>query len=511
MASSRSTVAQSMSAARSRRRVARPAGRARACPRRPGSARPWPRRAPRRSRRRRGPRACARDARAGPAVGEEVLQGAAAAEAERAHPVARRARRGPRAGAASASRSSVPSPIGRSGADLAGELAAGERGAAGHGEPRGPPGGGSAPRALEAQPAVLRDGAQARRRGPARRCRRAPPSARISAAREPTAGARRPGPRLVGQALEAQAARARAAARRAPACSSRRARRRRRRRAPRPRRAAAPACAGRWPRRPGAGRAAPAAARGAHAVAREGVGEALRRVLAPRQPALGAVGRRLLARDLEQRPHQPRRRARRMPEQRPAPGRGGEPVEHGLDLVGRRVAGRRSPRHAARRAPRRLGVAPFARPRLDVAAVGHAGVPAPSAATPSRSHSVGAERLGVLGRIGPQPVVDVQRARRRRASRTARSSRQTESRPPESSTSTGSPGAEQPARPDARLDAHALVLPGRRGTARWPRRSPSAAPRRCARSPGAAPPPPPPAASPAPRRPPPARRRARRG
>ena len=46
----------------------------------------------------------------------------------------------------------------------------------------------------------------------------------------------------------------------------------------------------------------------------------------------------LLARDAEQRAHEPAL-ARGHPEQRAPAGRRGEPVEHGLDLVGRRVAG----------------------------------------------------------------------------------------------------------------------------------------------------------------------------
>ena len=82
-------------------------------------------------------------------------------------------------------------------------------------------------------------------------------------------------------------------------------------------------------------------------------------------PALGAprLGRR--APDREQRAHEPPV-ALAHAEQRAAPGRGGEPVEHRLDLVGGRVAGR-DVGVALAREPRRRGVALVARPRLEVA------------------------------------------------------------------------------------------------------------------------------------------------
>ena len=108
---------------------------------------------------------------------------------------------------------------------------------------------------------------------------------------------------------------------------------------------------------------------GQHAVADPPAREALagvRAVLAPAQAALAAVGGGLLAREREQRPHQPAV-ARRDPEQRAAAGRGGEAVEHGLGLVGRRVAGR-DQRTAGEL--ERARVAHVARPRLQVAAAG---------------------------------------------------------------------------------------------------------------------------------------------
>ena len=84
-------------------------------------------------------------------------------------------------------------------------------------------------------------------------------------------------------------------------------------------------------------------------------------VLAPGEAALHAVSGRLLARAAEQRSDHARAVAD--PEQRAPARRGGEPVEHGLDLVGGRVTGGDD-----RAEPRRLPVAHLPRPCLDVAA-----------------------------------------------------------------------------------------------------------------------------------------------
>ena len=138
-----------------------------------------------------------------------------------------------------------------------------------------------------------------------------------------------------------------------------RARRRRARRAPRPRRAAARPCAARCaPRRVDLRQrrdepVADAVAR----VAALGVG----RVVAPLEPALFAVGGRLLPGEAEQRAHQAAV-ALAHPEQGPAAGRGGEAVEDRLDLVVGGVAG--GDQGAVRqRQPRRGGVARCRAPR----------------------------------------------------------------------------------------------------------------------------------------------------
>ena len=118
---------------------------------------------------------------------------------------------------------------------------------------------------------------------------------------------------------------------------------------------------------------------------------------------------------------------------------------------GRRRCGRRRRRRRARRQPRRLGVADVARPGLEVA------LGAARAVDVERHAEPRAQRLAVRGVLGgrvAQAVVDVQRASPRRPTRTARSSRQTESRPPESSTSTGAPAA---AGPSARTRASRLT------------------------------------------------------
>ena len=88
-------------------------------------------------------------------------------------------------------------------------------------------------------------------------------------------------------------------------------------------------------------------------------------VLAPRQAPRDAVRGGLLARHSQQRAHEPPL-ARRDPAQRAPPGRGGEAVEHRLDLVRGRVAGR-DQRAAGERG--RARVAQVASPGLEVSAV----------------------------------------------------------------------------------------------------------------------------------------------
>ena len=167
------------------------------------------------------------------------------------------------------------------------------------------------------------------------------------------------------------------------------------------------------------------------------------RQASPRAAQCAAVSSRVTA---EQRPHQPAL-ARAHAEQRPAPGRGGEPVEHRLDLVGGGVAGGDDaaaparaprPRRSARRAPTPAGC-----PRAGAA----------RAADVQRDAEPLAQRRAVrlvAGRRVAQPVVECSAVDRPApASRTATSSRHTESRPPESSTSTGRPGRSRPAGADA--------------------------------------------------------------
>ena len=90
-------------------------------------------------------------------------------------------------------------------------------------------------------------------------------------------------------------------------------------------------------------------------------------VLAPGQAARRAVRRGLLAGDTQQRAHQ-QAVALGHPEQRATPGRGGQAVQHGLGLIGRRVA-RGHLRAARERRARARAEAHVARPGLQVAGV----------------------------------------------------------------------------------------------------------------------------------------------
>ena len=146
-------------------------------------------------------------------------------------------------------------------------------------------------------------------------------------------------------------------------------------------------------------------------------------------------------------------RALRHPEQRAPARRGGEPVEDGLDLVGRGVAG--GDQRAARlREPLRLGVAHLARPGLHVA----------RAARPARCTSAARRAARTARRSTPrrrrprpaQPVVDVQR--RHRPGATHREVEQA--------------GRVAPAGEGARRPAPRSITARPPGTARWPRRSP---------------------------------------
>ena len=136
----------------------------------------------------------------------------------------------------------------------------------------------------------------------------------------------------------------------------------------------------------------------------------VRGVLAPRQPGLGAPRLGLGAPDREQRAHEPPV-ALAHAQQGAAAGRGGEPVEHRLDLVGGRVAGG-DVGVALEREPRRLGVALVARPRLQVALRARRAVDGERHAEPLAERA--AERLVPVGGVA-QPVVDVQRPDRGRA------------------------------------------------------------------------------------------------
>jgi hypothetical protein len=122
------------------------------------------------------------------------------------------------------------------------------------------------------------------------------------------------------------------------------------------------------------------------------------------------VRRGLLAGDAEQRADDDPV-ARRHPEQRPAPGRGREPVEDRLGLIALRVPGRH-PRAARGRERRRGGVAGVARPGLEVAAGRRRGCALDLDPDPEPRRERPAVRLVALGLLAPQPVVDVQRGHR---------------------------------------------------------------------------------------------------
>ena len=190
----------------------------------------------------------------------------------------------------------------------------------------------------------------------------------------------------------------------------------------------------------------------------------LRRVLAPRQPARRGSTPRSPRAYAEQRPHE-QPVARRHPEQRAPPRRRREPVEDRLGLVGRGVA-RSRPRAARGREPRRRAVAERRGPRP-------AGCPRARrrpgrarrrARRRARAHSARAVRLVAVGRLAAQAVVDVQRDDRVAAGeRAATSSRQTESRPPQSSTTTGAPAREQAGGADALAAGRSWSPPARLG------------------------------------------------
>ena len=157
--------------------------------------------------------------------------------------------------------------------------------------------------------------------------------------------------------------------------------------------------------------------------------------------------RRLGARDAEQRAHE-QPVARGHAEQRAAAGRGGEPVEDGLGLVGRGVAGRK-PR-AARGGEARAGAeAHVARPGLQVAGV----------LGPARGEDLerdaelraqrAAERLVAAG-LGAQAVVDVQRAHGAGAREPHRDVEQADRvAPARQQDDDGPAGRQQAGRPDA--------------------------------------------------------------
>ena len=197
------------------------------------------------------------------------------------------------------------------------------------------------------------------------------------------------------------------------------------------------------PPRDGA-RAAPAAAR-ARTRLRAKAGTAL--VASSRQasPRGAAVGGGLRARDAEQRPHEPPV-ARAHAEQRAPTGRGGEPVEHGLDLVGRRVPGGDVAAARELAPPRRSAASRAQAWRLP--APGRRGRRTSSGRRAARTARRSAPRRRPPRRAGrscsgaPSPRPPRRSAPRGRAGRR-------ESRPPERSTSTGRPGASRPPRADA--------------------------------------------------------------
>ena len=301
-----------------------------------------------------------------------------AAEPERAHPVARPPRRGPRASARA----------------RRGERPVGDRG-----------------RAELARRARRRR----TRRGRARRARAAPAStgaAARSIAHAPVLGRRaqaageveRGGPAVARQredrvgvraepapaaARRRRAAAARAARARGGSAGERRASSRRVDRGVehrRPRRAAARACAGRSPPPPDAARAARAAASRGCGRARTPRCVASSRQASPRSRQYAAVSSRVTP--SSGRTSRPERAG--IPSSARRPGRGGEPVEHGLDLVGRGVAGGDRRRAAsrsrrARSAPSRAHACTLPRRR--------AGAARRASGTPSRAHSARAVRL----------------------------------------------------------------------------------------------------------------------
>ena len=194
------------------------------------------------------------------------------------------------------------------------------------------------------------------------------------------------------------------------------------------------------------------------------------RVLAPRQPALAAVRRGLLARDIEQRPHEQAvaRRSCRAARAGPATPRAGR----GSSRPGRSSCARSPPARRARSrgraaAPRRASRAqawrlPGAVAGPDRSTTSSTPRPALSARQCASSPSDSSPRRPWLTWSAthlPGPAM-----------RAATSSRQTESRPPLSSTTTGAPGGRSPV---ARTrSSRSLTGVGRPGTARSPARSP---------------------------------------
>ena len=174
---------------------------------------------------------------------------------------------------------------------------------------------------------------------------------------------------------------------------------------------------------------------------RANAGEAFEASSRQGSPRAVAVGGGLLARDARGAGGRAAL-ARGHAEEGAAAGRRGEPVEHGLDLVGRRVAGGDV---AAAGEPRRGGVARVARPRLQVA----------GALGPARALHVkrdaeplaqrGAVRL-VAGRLRAQPVVAVQRLDVPRAGDPHRDVEQADRVAPagEQHDARGGPGASRP-------------------------------------------------------------------
>ena len=261
MAASRSIGAGSLAAGTSAGRTPEPC----VAVRRRGSARRSRRPGPRRSRRRRAPPAVsARRARGTLRSVKRSCSERAAAEAERAHAVAGPPARARRAPARARPRRAWPSRVVVD-RQVRAALARAARRPPNAARPGTASGGrrrrGSAPAALEPQAPVLDDRAQAAAEVERRAARRARRARGSPPARAPTAGGRPPARRRRAAAPRAARARAAAPASRATSPPARRAPRRRRvvehlRLVAQERRA----CAARWPRRPGARRAAPRAA-----------------------------------------------------------------------------------------------------------------------------------------------------------------------------------------------------------------------------------------------------------